>query len=250
MFGKIAITAGLIVLALAAPAEASVTISFAGGNSATSGSAGNIASYSSSGITVQASGWSFAGPTPTASWLGQYSNGLGVTNANEDGTSNNSSAIDNVNGEDFVLLVFSQPVSVLSAVLTPYRVGSGPADNDVTSSSVNLAGAFTLPVPTPISSSSSIWPTLLLDATSAAGNNKAPYVTAVTLGNNYGNVWLIGADMSGLDPHPDGFQLTSLNVAPSPVPEPSTWMMMLLGICAIGRVVTMRPPQRQFVQIA
>lgn len=78
-------------LAFAAPASASVTITFTGGNSGTDGSDGNIRPFSNGGISAQDSGWSYDGSTLESAWLGRYSQGLGVTNNGEgNGTSSNN----------------------------------------------------------------------------------------------------------------------------------------------------------------
>lgn len=232
MFRLISIIAAAAALTMAGPVSAAVTISFAGGNSATSGTSGNIASYTSGGVSVQASGWTINGLALETAYLGQYSNGLGVTNTSEGtGTLASANSIDNTNGYDFALLVFNQPVSLLSAVLTPYQAG---ADNDATIAYANLAGAFTSPAPTAVGLNSPIWSGLISTAFSVSGNNNSPFSTAISPGTAYGNVWFVSADILGLDQTADGFRLSSVTVNTPAVPEPSSWMMALLGFGAIG----------------
>jgi hypothetical protein len=238
MFRQISIIVGIAALVVAAPASASVTIDFGGGNSPTVGATGNIAAYSNGPLAVQASAWMFNGYSVETAFLGQYSNGLGVTNSGEGaGTLPSSNAIDNTNGYDFVLLVFNQPVSLLSAVLTPYQLGVGQPDNDATIAYANFTGLFTSPTPTAVATSSPLWGALASTAYSVAGNNSSPFSTAINPGTTYGNTWLVSADILGLDRSPDGFRLSSITANTSAVPEPSTWMAMLLGFCGIGSVL-------------
>ena len=60
-------------------------------------------------------------------------------------------------------------------------------------------------------------------------------------GNNVGNFWLIGASFDNPDRYYDGFKLKKLTytVAPPPpsVPEPGTWLMMILGFGLVGGVM-------------
>lgn len=225
---------GAIVAAtvtLAQPALAS-TVIFTG-NSSVDGTDGNIRSFSNGGINVQASAWSFDGNTLEKAYLGAYSAGLGVTNNDENGNSNNSHVIDNVGQSDFILLVFDQAVNISSAGLTPFDVSSDTNDNDALVSYASFAGAFTSPTPTAIALNSSVWSSLFANDYNVPGNNNSPYNTSLSSGNNYGNVWLIGASRPNLDNRDDGFKLSSITVN-SAVPEPSTWGMMLIGFGAIG----------------
>jgi hypothetical protein len=219
-------------LCLAAPAAASVTISFAGGNSALNGTAGNIRSFTSNGVTVQASAFDYYGSTLQRSFLGWYSSGLGVTDPGENGQ-NNSHTIDNSGRLDFVILVFNQAVNIQSAVLTPFSLGGTP-DNDARVSYATLLGAFT-PNPTAIPLNSSVWSLLNSNSWNVSGNNGAGYLTSLNSLGDYGNVWLIGASSPNPDNRYDAFKLTSITVnTPQGVPEPATWAMMIIGFGAAG----------------
>jgi hypothetical protein len=242
------IASAILALTLAMPANASVLISFAGGSSPTDGVDGNIRTYTTGGLTVQASGWTLSGNSLGTSWLGQYSNGLGVTNDAESGwTLLNPYGIDNSNGLDFVLLVFSEAVTLQSAILTPVQAAWTPADNDVTASFANAAGAFT-PNPTAMSVTNPAWLDLVAAAYSGSGNTNSPFMTSLSSGENYANVWLIAASADNRDYRTDGFQLTSITVGSRAVPEPSTWTMMLLGFGVAGH--SLRKRSRRAAKIA
>ena len=100
------------------------------GNTATSGAAGNIRTFSSSGISVKASAFSRIDSTGTwnTAYLGLYGPGLGVTDGSEGDGSNDRHKVDNMGGRDnYILFEFSQPVVVNQAFLD--AVG---ADSDMT----------------------------------------------------------------------------------------------------------------------
>jgi hypothetical protein len=225
-----------VAAAMAAPASASVTISFAGGSSPTDGTDGNIRTFSNGGITVQASGWSYQGSTLENAYLGRYSAGLGVTNNSEgNGGSNNSHTADNVGQSDFILLIFDQAVNISSAVLRPFDVSQTQNDNDAWVSYANLAGLFTSPSPTAVPLNSSLWALLNANDWNVSGNMTSPYSTSLNSTGLYGNAWLIGAANPNPDYRDDGFKLSSIVVNPSPsVPEPATWAMILMGFGAAG----------------
>lgn len=90
------------------------------GNSATTGTAGNIRLYTLNGISVKASAFSrtklSAGGTWSAAYLGAYAGGLGVTDGSENG-SGNTHTVDNIGRDNFVLFEFSQPVVINRAYL-------------------------------------------------------------------------------------------------------------------------------------
>jgi hypothetical protein len=61
----------------------------------------------------------------------------------------------------------------------------------------------------------------------------------VNSGDEHGMMWLIGA-LYGSD-HNDYFKLDALNVTVFPtVPEPSTWMTMILGFGFVGGTMRRR----------
>jgi hypothetical protein len=70
-------------------------------------------------------------------------------------------------------------------------------------------------------------------------------------GNNIGNLWLIGASFNNPEGawKLDGFKLEKLTFeVPPSVPEPSTWLMMILGFGLVGG--TMRAQRRQKLTVS
>lgn len=229
---SLALMALVTALTVAQPASAQ-QITFAGSSSATSGTAGNIRSYSIGGIQVQASAWSYAGSTLQTAFLGQYSSGLGVTNSNEGtGSTSNSHTIDNVGQSDFVLLLFNQAVNIGSARLTPFDVSPTADDNDAYISYATAALPFTN-VPTAVPLNSSVFASLLAHGYNVSGNMVSPNLTSLNSTGLFGNAWIIGAARTNPDSRDDGFKLASINVTAA-VPEPATWALMLVGFGAIG----------------
>ncbi|MBA3896974.1 MAG: hypothetical protein H0X36_07530 [Sphingomonadaceae bacterium] len=223
------------LLAGAAPAHAA-TIIFTGGSSATSGTAGNIRTFSGGGISVQASAFSYNSATLGTGWLGDYSSGLGVTDGSEgNGGSNNSHTIDNVGQYNLVLLVFDRAVKISSAVLTPFQIAApAAADNDAWVSYGTLAGAFTS-TPTPVAPGSGVWATLNTNGTNNAGNLGAGNLTTFSTAGHFANVWVIGAARPGFgafDANADGFKLGAITVAA--IPEPATWALTIAGFAVVG----------------
>src|SRR5690606_5070816 len=52
------------------------------------------------------------------------------------------------------------------------------------------------------------------------------------------NLWLIGASFNNPDSKRDGFKLEKLTYSTTPaVPEPATWLMMILGFGLVGGVM-------------
>ncbi len=111
---------------------------FLEGNTATSGTAGNVLTFSSGGISAKASAFSrdSNGKWSTA-YLGRYSGGLGVTDKSEGNGSGNTHTVDNLGSVNYVLFEFSQAVTVDTAFLG-YVVG----DSDLKVWIGNAANAF------------------------------------------------------------------------------------------------------------
>ena len=100
------------------------------GNTASSGTAGNIRTFTVNGISVKASAFSRVNGTSGAwstAYLGLYGPGLGVTDGSEGDGSNNRHKVDNIGGRNnYVLFEFSKPVIVDRAFLD--AIG---ADSDI-----------------------------------------------------------------------------------------------------------------------
>jgi hypothetical protein len=117
------------------------SVDLTGGNSASTGTAGNIRTFASSnGVQVHVSAWSRNKTTGAWSpaWLGSYSPGLGVTNHTQDG-SDPTHRVDNSGAEvDYVLFEFASPV-VVDKVYLNYVYG----DSDMTAWIGNANTPFT-----------------------------------------------------------------------------------------------------------
>jgi hypothetical protein len=104
--------------ARSAPVCVITDLSFTG-STATSGTKGNIRTYTFGSLTVKVS--AFSRIKSTGAWytayLGAYSNGLGVTDGGEGDGSNNRHTVDNYDRNNYVLFEFSAPVVVDQAYL-------------------------------------------------------------------------------------------------------------------------------------
>ncbi|QGN56116.1 hypothetical protein [Novosphingobium sp. Gsoil 351] len=171
------------------------TVLFTGGSSALDGTNGNVRAFSSGGISVQASAWTWNNDVLEQAYLGYYSSGLGVT-SNSDGTgaSNNSHTVDNVGPDDFILLVFNQLVNISSARLTQFDVSSTIDDNDATVSYATVANAFVSPTPATVPINSPLFGALQIGGAlqnndyTVSGHNSAPYDTMLNSAGLVGNV--------------------------------------------------------------
>lgn len=223
----IAAAAAAAALTAAAPAAAA-TFVFSG-NAATSGGVGNSYSTSAGGIGVTATAWSgsTATATPAQAYLGRYGSGLGVTNVNEGAGGGNSHVTDNVGSFDFVALTFSQAVNLTGITRNGFAVGGNrAADTDAWIS----FGEFN-----PSASVASQFPGFVsrgFEVASGAGFSTTGSATT----------WLIGASRLATD-RDDGFKLGAVTaVVPvvGAVPEPATWMSMILGFGVVGGVMRRR----------
>jgi hypothetical protein len=246
--------ASTITMALALPASAGTIIMT--GSDGTSGVAGVVRGPFSdgSGISVQASAFSFNGGNALANlstgYLGRYGSGLGVTNGNEGNGGSNSHITDNVGGTDFILLVFNKAVNLTSAVLNPFSTdgskSSCPAnpmcDNDAFVTYGTIANAYQA-VPTAVSLANVLALANNANGKNVAGNMGAGYSTGLNSPNAFANVWIIGASRSNynvIDGKSDGFKLYSVNAVAQAVPEPATWGMMIGGMGIAGMTLRRR----------
>lgn len=213
---------------------------------------GNTRTYTSGSVTLSAQGWTYdTDYTPDQlllANLGSYSGGLGVgspridTNgaasgngtggAAESGTGNQHSVDNNADGRiDFIWLKFSTAVDLTSAYFNVYDVPpSGGTDGDATIFYRNGASA---------PANGGDGETFLSQFTSIAlpGNtNGSRNIAGVT----YSDTWLVAAAASSSGN--DGFKLKSVtfDVQPPGVPEPSTWLCMILGFGGLGAMLRRR----------
>ncbi|MBB6506605.1 hypothetical protein F4693_003612 [Sphingomonas endophytica] len=253
-FAHLAIAAGALFAAMPAQAADFVISTATGtsnGKTITDGTAYNTVNYavkSSDGkstLNVRATAWTLLtnGVYQTATIASWGANGLGIYQTNESGT--NTHQIDNVNGWEFLVLQFDQAVSLQSAVLTPFALGTNRyTDNDAFIAR-GYSGFGTAMNATTLKSladglnmntgkqSGDAW--FNSDSTNYSGN-KQTYNLSPSQG---GNVWVIGGSYRGPDGLNDAFKLNSIAVT-SAVPEPTTWMTMILGFGMIGAAARRR----------
>lgn len=208
----------------------------------------NYAVKSSDGkstLNVRATAWTrdlngkFIAST-IASW---GSNGLGIYQPGETGT--NTHQIDNLNGWEFLVLQFDQAVSLQSAVLTPFRLGNNTySDNDA----FIARGVADYGTAMNATTLTSLADGLKIDTTKQSGeawfNSDSTKYKSTTQTYNLspskgGNVWVIGGSYFGPDKYNDAFKLNSIAVT-SAVPEPTTWMTMILGFGMVGAAIRRR----------
>lgn len=196
-------------------------------------------------VSLKVTAWSIttaSTPKITAAKVVQYSGGLGITNSN--GSTDVGSpehAIDNEGWYDFLVFQFSTPVDV-----NGFHIGWEDVDTDATVRYGQVNGAFpNLNNMTQTSFNALLPNSVQIPGGDSIGNRSIP------VPGEY-NVWTIGAstvlDMTtcgkydrGCTPKPiyDYFKIDSISVT-NAVPEPGTWMMMILGIGAVGGAMRRR----------
>ncbi len=181
-------------------ATACVTIDMQG-NSATSGTNGNVRTFSAGGVSVNASAFS---RTPAGAWstayLGSFGGGLGVTDSGEDGVGA-SHTVDNSGNLNYVLFEFSQPVVVDSAFL-----GYVVTDSDMTVWIGNVPNAFSNHQTLSDAFLTSLGFTEI-NTTTLTGARTAD----INAGGLRGNILIIAAQVDDTTPE-DNFKIANLNV--------------------------------------
>jgi hypothetical protein len=172
------------------------------GNTATSGTAGNIRTFAVNGVTAKASAFSRAdsGGAWTAAYLGLYSGGLGVTDTSEGDGSSNRHKIDNGGGRNnYVLLEFSSPIVVDQTYLD--IIG---ADSDMSA----WIGMRDDPINNHLTLSDAVLTSLGAREDNTTTNN-LPRWANINAGNKVGNVIVISA-LVGDPKYDDAFKLSKL----------------------------------------
>ncbi len=252
-FAQVALATGALVAAM--PAQAADFIVDTTKGSSTGDVYGNTITYKvgsvdrKSTVNVKATAWSrdFNG-NYTAGKLGVFNPaGLGIYQAGQNETgSNGLHQIDNVNGWEFIVLQFDQMVSLQSAELTKFAIpGFGPGDNDafIARGVTSFGAAMTNTTLRGLEAS------LNYDSSKQSGanwfnSNSDLYRGAAKQTYNLspdkaGNVWIIGGSFFGPDGLNDAFKLNQIKVT-SGVPEPTTWMTMILGFGVVGAALRRR----------
>jgi len=236
----------LLVCGIAIPAHASTVLDLGNtsgqANLGTTGPYGNVRSYAltiaGQVVNVEATGWRLSGSTVTNAFLGAYSGwGLGVTNRSEGGSSPGH-AVDDSNGLDFIALQFDQDV-----ILTQLGLKAVSSyDTDASIYFGNAPGAFGSGLGLHNTNVSVLNAMLDGGFTSLGGTSSR---TAIfNAGNQASNLWIVTPYTGDGSSKTDLFKLRSALIAlpqPPPVPEPATWVMMLLGFFATGAAMRHRP---------
>lgn len=238
-------------------AQAATTVTFPMTTNGTVAGGGReyTVTVGSTTVKVRVTAWSTAstaanGLVQDAS-LGVYSpNGFGVTNDDEPNSSPHHT-VDNSVKKDFIIFQFDQPVQLVSGQFTTYNVGSGKYDSDATvgfgNTNIGWQSSLGLNNGT-YAQLSTLFGNSFNTVASASTNSQTTATNLLNTTGNVGNIWLIGAAFnnpaencgtSGKDLCLDGFKLAQLKVVAA-VPEPSTWMMMILGFGFVGMSVRRR----------
>ncbi len=194
----------------AEPPCAAITVAFTG-NSATSGSAGNIRSFSTGGVAVKASAFSRAksGGAWAEAYLGVWNQGLGVTDGSEGTGGNDTHKVDNGGDRlNYVLFEFSEPVAVTQAYLD--SIGE---DSDATVWIGTKANPYTNH-----QTLSDAFLSSLGGAQESAGASSARWAT-FNSSKVTGNILVIAAKTSESN---DAFKVSKLTIACSAVPTNRT----------------------------
>jgi len=188
----------------------------------------NPGPWTSGGVGVTVSSYSLSQSTnlfSTAS-LGQYSGGLGVTNASDDSWPANQHAVDNADGRtDFILMRFSTPVDPLALKINQYNNDS---DLDYWTGNIpaSLAGLS------------------LSDLSGYSfGSNNGSGSRIISLTSGVVNALLIAADINGACD--DFFKVAGLSVdyrtpPPGQVPEPATYATLGGALLGLGMAMAKR----------
>lgn len=261
-FAQIAIAAGALVASMPAQAAEFVINTAAGtsnGSAISNGTSYNNINYKvtstdgKSTVNVKASAWSrdLDGNFAAAKMVSWGSDGMGIYQTNES-TGGNLHQIDNVNGWEFLVLQFDQAVSLQSAVLKSFQLaGRDYVDSDAfvarwTTSYAAGMSASTMAGIEKAMNSETWFNSNSDDYSKSVSGSAANGTLTQTQTQTYnlspskeGNVWIIGGSFNGPDWRNDAFKLNQIKVI-SAVPEPATWMTMILGFGLVGATVRRR----------
>ncbi len=196
---------------------------------------------------VRVTAWSASQNTSNGSlsnwrtaFVGEYDNGLGVTNRDEgNGESNNSHTMDNSSGIDFLVFHFDGDVIATGADLNAYAMtisGSSGKDTDASFyiGSTTVAFGTSINMATTAQRLSAM--THYIDTTGGSSDNYRAFNTKTEY---KGNVLIVAASvgdyMRSGGNRADAFKLESIKVEyPIPTPEPAALGLFGLGFLAMG----------------
>lgn len=182
------------------------------------GTIGNSRSFTSEGVTVTATAWTYTSSGFQEARLGLWSTGLGVCSQSEN-CGNPVHQVDNAGQNEYVLFQFSSSVDPLSVRIDPY----GTYDRDASYWTGNVALPSDLLRGETYASLGGVGFFSRIDNNGSVSSNPrdvsitSPFVTALLFGPRYNG----GGD--------DYFKITSLTGSAS-VPEPSSLLLLSLGM--------------------
>lgn len=184
------------------------------------GTIGNSRTFTAEGITITATAWSYDSRAGfQQARLGLWSTGLGVCSITEP-CGNPSHQVDNAGQHEYVLFQFSAPIDPISVRIDPY----GTYDRDVSYWTGNITLPSDLLVGETYSSLTGLGFFSRIDNNGTVSSSPrdvpiiSPVVNAMLFGPRYNG----GGD--------DYFKITSLTGVASSVPEPSSWLLLSLGL--------------------
>lgn len=226
---------------IAAPAQATTVIDFGdtkgqSGANQSDGKDGNVRSYTAEAdgtqVNVKAQGWTVINGNIQQAFLGAYSGGgLGVTSSLEGSGSGYRHTLGNGTSIDFITFQFDQLVTLDKMFLAAYGDTDAALFFDTTGlSQLAWNGASMTDILKGMSGG------LLSNGTNGSAWR------SVGAGDSAGDLWIISAG-NFTDSYVDQFKVKGLsfNIAQqAAVPEPATWLMLLLGFFGIGGVLRRR----------
>ena len=241
---RIALTAAAIATTaiVASPAAATTTIAYSfntTGNTAENGTYGNAINFNTankpSTLQMSVTAWqsNLVTNAISSAYLGAYSGGLGVTGIGDANGANGLHQIDNAGVyTDFLLLEFNQAVTLASIKTNSYGI-NGVIDNDAVWGD---ASAFVTSTWNSTAGFSNYFTQPSGFANVADGGSNVSRLTGATTASTK---WLVSAAFTPLLDRNDGFKLASVTVAEqvASVPEPATWLTMILGFGLAGAVL-------------
>jgi len=184
-------------------------------------------------VSMRASAWSIGALTLVDDEkLGVWSDGLGVVS----GALDNSHTVDNFGRLDFLVLQFDQAVSLGEAT---FNTGwNGMKDTDATIGYADFSTPYD--VQPGMDNKLALFALKDFSLYTSEAKQLGNSTRSINPNGAVGNTWLIGASFVPKDKFFDGFKLDKITYdlpATPAVPEPATWMMLLLGFGAIGTMV-------------